>query len=148
MAWAEMLAASLMTLLVGVGLGAAALRLWRTERALTEQALTLRRNGLLLLETQRLHLRQTRLEDAQKIAEVAVETGTDVVRTVHRSIAAIPFGILEAVPATRDAARVVRQTHDLIADAVYGSIKGINKGVGSLTRGALKTPRNKTDEPR
>jgi hypothetical protein len=80
---------------------------------------------------------QQQARGVQQITETAIDAGTSAVRAVHMGIAGIPFGILEAVPATRDATRVVRQTHDVIANAVYGSIKGANRFAGILARGAL-----------
>ncbi len=121
--------------------GLVAQRLLRLEHGVMRHADSLRREGLLMLEAQRLQLRQSRLAAAQQLTETTIEAGTDVVRIVHQSIAAIPFGVLEAVPVTRDVSRVVRRTHDLISDAVYGSIKGINKAVGGAARGVLKPPR-------
>ncbi len=115
-------------------------QLRRAGRLGREAAMALRYSGLRLLELQRLQTQQLRLEDAQRLAETAIETGTDVARSVHMGIARVPFDVLDALPATRDVSRVVRQTHDVIADAVYGSIKGVNRGIGHLTRGLLKPP--------
>ena len=116
------------------------LQLLRAENLGREAAAALRYSGLRLLELQRLQTQQLRLEDAQRLAETAIETGADVARSVHMGIARVPFDVLDSLPATRDVSRVVRQTHDVIADAVYGSIKGVNRGIGQLTRGLLKPP--------
>lgn len=126
--------------------GAAGLRLLKLERGVMDSADGLRRDGLLMLEVQRLHLRQSRLAAAQRLTETTIDAGADVARAVHQGIAAIPFGVLEAVPVARDVSRVVRRTHDLIADAVYGSIKGVNKAVGGAARGVLKPPRERNPE--
>lgn len=125
----------------------AALRLLALERAITAAADSLRRSGVLLLETQRQLRQQQLVGSAQQLTEATIDTGTATVRAVHLGIAAIPFGILEAIPATRDASKVVRRTHDLISEAVYGSIRGVNKVVGEVARSAVKPPpaRNKKD---
>jgi hypothetical protein len=91
-------------------------------------------------EVLRLARAEAQLEQVQRFAEAAVSGGTKSVRTVHRGIASIPFGILEAIPATRDTTKVVRQTHDLISDTVYGTIGAVNKGIGSLLRSGLTPP--------
>ncbi|HKY89710.1 MAG TPA: hypothetical protein VJM11_01670 [Nevskiaceae bacterium] len=101
--------------------------------------------GLIRLETrlaeaQRLQRAEAQLGQVQRFAEAAVSGGTQTVRTVHHGIASIPFGIFEAIPATRDTTRVVRKTHDLISDTVYGTIGAVNKGIGSLLRAGLTPP--------
>jgi hypothetical protein len=133
MAWAEAV-----LLLVAAALSAAA---WRRSlaaaRAIEAHADRLRRSGALLVELRRRIELQQRLAEAQQLTETAVDIGTRAVRQIHFGIAAIPFGILETVPTTRDTTRVVRQTHDAIANAVYGTIRGVNKVTGHATRGAL-----------
>lgn len=73
---------------------------------------------------------QAQLDQLQEQAEATVEHTTRLVQTVHHGIAAIPFEVLEAIPATRDTSRLVRAVHDLTADSVYGSISAVNKGLG------------------
>jgi hypothetical protein len=123
------------------------LRLLAVQRTARDSADALRYSGLRLIELQSVQAQQLRLADAQRLAETAIDTGTDVARTIHRSIASVPFGVLEALPVTRDVSKVVRQTHDVIADAVYGSIKGVNRGLGQLTRGLLSTPGDVSKKP-
>lgn len=81
---------------------------------------------------------EQQLTQAQQISETAVAVGSGVVRAMHKGIAAIPFSILESIPATRDTTRVVRKTHDLISDAVYDSIGAVNRGIGAALRGNLQ----------
>ena len=79
----------------------------------------------------------------QEFAEHAVDTGTSVVRAVHKGIAAIPFSILESIPSTAPGTRAVRQVHDAISDGIYAAIAGLNKAVGRELRkgmGAAGTP--------
>ncbi len=96
------------------------------------------RAEVLQSEASRLHCAERQLVEAQRLAESVVSGGARTVRAVHRRIAAIPFGILEAIPATRDATRIVRASHDLISDAVYGGIGALNRGVGRRLRAGLK----------
>ncbi|HEY0913966.1 MAG TPA: hypothetical protein VGE22_03755 [Solimonas sp.] len=83
------------------------------------------------------------LAQVQKLAEGGVSIGTDTVRGIHHGIASIPFGILEAIPATRDTTRVVRAIHDQTADTVYGAINLVNRVLGKgLRRGmGVDTPK-------
>jgi hypothetical protein len=100
-------------------------------------AAELHRCEALLAERERIEALRAQMGQVQQLAETAVDGTTSVVRAVHQGIAAIPFGILEAIPATRDTTRVVRSVHDAIAGAVYGSIRGVNKLIGRAAREAL-----------
>lgn len=78
------------------------------------------------------------LREAQATAEQVLHAGGSVVREVHKGIAAIPFDILDSIPATRESSKVVRGVHDSIADGVYGALSGINKAVGREIRRTLQ----------
>ena len=144
MAWAE---AALLVAAIGLSVSLA-LRVWRQDRAITGLADDLRRSGALLLELRQRIEQQRRLAEAQQLTESAVDLTTEAVRKIHFGIASIPFSVLEAVPVTRDTTRVVRQTHDLIANAVYGTIRGVNRITGMATRGVLgmETPAQDTQK--
>lgn len=90
---------------------------------------------------------EQRLADMQRLTESAVGGSTMVVRAVHKGIASIPFTILESIPATRDTTRVVRITHDLISDAVYGTLGAVNRGVGAKLREGLQSGDTNTPVP-
>lgn len=101
---------------------------------------------LLELDHELLHVREAckqaealqRIAQAQTLAETVVHGGTATVRAVHKGIASIPFGILEAIPATSLQTKAVRKTHDAIADGVYGAISGVNRLIGEAARKAIK----------
>jgi hypothetical protein len=100
-------------------------------------------------------LAQSQLETLRQIqdaAEKTVHLGTSGVRAVHQGIASIPFGILDAIPATRDSARIVRLAHDQISNAVYGGISGANRLIGSALRQGLRDakppPKEQGEEPK
>ena len=90
-----------------------------------------------------------RIALAQTLAETVVDGGTATVRAVHKGIASIPFGILEAIPATSLPTKAVRVTHDAIADGVYGAIRGANRLLGEAARNAMKSSETKikSDSP-
>lgn len=119
-----------------LALALASLRLQRRLRR--EVPLLLFRAEVLQSEAARLQRVERQLADAQRLTEAVVSGGTQTVRAIHRGIAAIPFGILDAIPATRQASRVVRLSHDLISDAVYGGIGMVNRGVGHGLRAGMK----------
>jgi hypothetical protein len=98
-------------------------------------------NGQVLRRAAIYHQEGARFMESRKLlanvgstAEATVEGGTALVRAVHHGIAAIPFSILEAIPATRDTTRVVRTIHDLAADSVYSAISAINRVFGKSVR--------------
>ncbi|MGH8539854.1 MAG: hypothetical protein ACRETW_05045, partial [Stenotrophobium sp.] len=78
---------------------------------------------------------------AQAVAESAVDGGTAAVRLIHKGIAAIPFTILENIPATRDTTRQVRRIHDAISDGVYAGISIGNKLIGHAARSGINAPK-------
>lgn len=78
------------------------------------------------------------LRERSQLAEHAVETGTALVREVHKGIAEIPFGILEAIPGARQPAKAVRGIHDAISEGIYGAIAGLNRAVGRELRKGLE----------
>jgi hypothetical protein len=90
-------------------------------------------------ELARLIENQLQLLETQEILEDTIDTTTSIVRTMHKSIAAIPFGILEVIPITRHTTQVVRTTHDIISDVVYSSISIANKTSGKVIRKGIGT---------
>ena len=132
-----LLAASFALAVFGISLG---LRL-------TDLRAALDRADVVEAEAQRLWLAERQLADVQRLSEAAVSGGTLTVRAIHKGIAAIPFGVLEAIPVTRDTTRIVRASHDLISDAVYGTIDAVNRGVGAGLRARLKGGVSKKDTP-
>lgn len=89
-------------------------------------------------EAARIQQRQERLGALQETTEAVIEGSTAVIRAVHQGIADIPLGILESIPATRDAAKVVRDVHDMTTGVVYGSISVLNKTLGRGLRKGLE----------
>ncbi|MDD9893770.1 MAG: hypothetical protein OXT49_09750 [Gammaproteobacteria bacterium] len=83
------------------------------------------------------------LVDTQELLEEGIEGTTATVRAIHKGIASIPFGILEAIPVTRDTTRVVRGTHDIISDVVYSGISAANKTSGKVIRKGINAPKEK-----
>ncbi|WP_156966418.1 hypothetical protein [Algiphilus aromaticivorans] len=88
-------------------------------------------------EGQRMLTQRRRLRAAQRFTESAVDETSRTVEDIHRGIASVPFEVLDRIPATRDTARIVREVHDLTSGTVYGSIRGINRLLGSGLRSGL-----------
>lgn len=127
-----------------LGLSAASAWRDRTNKRLSESSLRYiasRQTELVLLAEN-----QQQLLEAQEILEGSIDGTTATVRAIHKGIASIPFGILEAIPVTRDTTRVVRGTHDLISDVVYSGISTANKASGKVIRKGIGEPPYKTSD--
>lgn len=137
----ELLPALLSALLL-CGAGALA----RTQRRAAVEQAALRRSmqrlAAALLEQARVEAQLQTLREIQQTAELGVDLGAKTVRAVHMGIAAIPFGILEAIPVTRPTTQIVRAVHDQISGVVYDSISGGNRLLGSMLRLGLKRGKN------
>ncbi|GAC1622524.1 MAG: hypothetical protein NVS9B10_06590 [Nevskia sp.] len=131
----EVLTALLALALVAVA--AACVLAWRLRRELRDIDPDLERAEAEAAEQSRRVAALESLQGVQRAAEGVIETGTSVVREVHRGIASIPFGILETLPGTSGPTKVVRGVHDAISDGVYGALSGLNKAVGRELRRGL-----------
>jgi hypothetical protein len=128
-----MMAASLLLVLLA-GAGALALAQLRAVREQEELRRAMQRLAAAMLEQARAEAQLQTLRELQQVAELGVDLGTKTVRTIHMGIAAIPFGILDAIPVTRHPSRLVRTVHDQISGVVYDSISGGNQLLGSALR--------------
>lgn len=99
-----------------------------------------------MAERARVQANRERLEAAQRAAEGVVDAGTEGVRATHSAIAGIPFGVLDQIPPTRDAARIVRQVHNTTADGVYNTISLVNRLTGSAVRRGIHRPDRRPEE--
>ena len=83
-------------------------------------------------------------EDVADIADAgtaALTLPAEITRATHQGIAAIPFGILEQIPATAQQTKVVREIHDEISRGVYQAISGTTRGIAGLMSGLTGAPR-------
>lgn len=110
------------------------LRVRRMRQAVANDLRRLVNNGAELLW---LIENRDRLAEWQEVSVMAMDEGTLAVRDIHRAIANIPFGILEAIPVTRDTTRVVRSIHDLTADGVYAGVGIANRLLGKRLQSVL-----------
>ncbi len=129
-----------MLTVIGALTAGAAVAAYSILRRVAASDALIQRSSVQLAELRRVLDRAQRLAAASAVAEGSVEGSTRLVQSAHRGIAAIPFGLLEAIPATRNTVKAVRKTHDFIADGVYEAISGTNKIVGRVLRGAGKPP--------
>lgn len=140
--------ASALLLLLAVALTAGAVYLqWRLSRQIRSLGERIARTQVWLDEQERMQHELEQWLAVQRTTEQTIATGTEVVRTLHLGIASIPFGILEAIPVTRDTTRIVRSVHDQISNTVYDAIEGTNKLLGSVLRVGLDSSRSRRDTP-
>ncbi len=91
-------------------------------------------------EIREAELRRAELLEKQALAERAVETGSIGVETVHKAIAGLTFGILEAIPTTRAGSTLVRGVHDATAAGTYEAVRKLNREVGKLLKEVMDAP--------
>jgi hypothetical protein len=80
---------------------------------------------------------RTGLADTGDMTTAVVTMPTAVTRFSHDAIAAIPFTVLESIPATAETSKVVREIHDEISHAVYDAISGTTRGIAGFLRRGL-----------
>lgn len=91
-------------------------------------------------QVREVQLRKLELVEKQVIAEKAVEAGSIGVETVHKAVAGLTFGILEAIPATRASSAVVREVHNMAAAGSYDAVRKLNREVGKVLKEVMSAP--------
>ena len=124
----------------------AAVWLWRLNARISVLAEQLARTAAVRAEAQLMREANQRLAQWQDVTETSIDSGTAAVRAIHRGIAAIPFDILEAIPATRDTGRVLRGVHDFTSDNVYSAISLVNRLAGQRGRRILNRGQSRDDD--
>jgi hypothetical protein len=69
------------------------------------------------------------MSDAKQLTQLieeAVENGTTTVEDIHRSIANLPFAVLECLDLFEKTAMEARTIHDTSVGAIYDLIRDIN----------------------
>ncbi|MGH8516010.1 MAG: hypothetical protein ACREUE_00985 [Panacagrimonas sp.] len=82
--------------------------------------------------------RKETLLSVQEIVEKAIEDGATTVEQVHRSIASMPFDILENVDALQKPVGKAREIHDQTVGNIYETILLLNERAGEIARTLLK----------
>lgn len=82
-----------------------------------------------------------KLLSLQKIVEQAVQDGATTVEQVHRSIASMPFDILEKIDAIAEPVNKARELHDQTVGNIYETIRLLNDRAGEIARDLLDPAR-------
>ena len=82
--------------------------------------------------------RKEKLLSIQEIVERAIEDGATTVEQVHRSIASMPFDVLEKIDALQKPVGKAREIHDQTVGNIYETIRLLNERAGEIARSLLK----------
>jgi hypothetical protein len=107
------------------------------ERALVTGERAVRRHQAWSNERAIFLTMRARIADGVQTGTDAVAMGSSITRVSHRAIAAIPFGILRAIPATRERSRRIQAAHDERAARVYESIETMSSRIADGVRRRL-----------
>jgi hypothetical protein len=80
---------------------------------------------------------RTAIADGIQVGTDAIQLGAGLAQSGHQAIASLPFGILRALPGTREGSSLVREAHDETADSVYDRIASVSDGLGRAVRKRL-----------
>jgi len=112
----------------------------RLERSATGLRVAVQRARVEHTERARFIGSREAVAEGSDLASAVVTVPTAVVRFSHEAIAAIPFTVLENIPATAETSKVVREIHDEISHVVYDVIEGTTRGIAGMIRRGLSTP--------
>src|SRR3954447_16057466 len=117
---------SLISLLLGLACLSltvfAALDVHRQQRAVTQLRFDVERRRAWVAERDRFLALRRQVVDISDTAGALIDAPAAITRAGHEAIAAIPFAVLDSIPATAETSKVVREIHDEIAGAVYDVI--------------------------
>jgi len=108
-----------------------------TDRALVVAERAVRRQQAWANERSIFITSRARIADGVQVGTDAVVMGSSITRVSHRAIAAIPFGILRAIPATRERSKRIQAAHDERAARVYESIETMSGRIAEGVRRRL-----------
>lgn len=77
---------------------------------------------------------RTRIADGVQAGTEVVARGSAVTRVGHRAVAAIPFGLMRAIPATRARGLRLQQAHDAKAAQLYDAIDSVSARIAEGVR--------------
>lgn len=105
-----------------------ALRLEVMDRKTTAQAAKL--NAILLAENARL------------VAK-GIDQGSLIMQGGSKVLSEVTFGLLQLFPVTREHAKIVKDTHNLISEGLFGAFREVTKQVGGNIAEKLKEAKPK-----
>ena len=78
------------------------------------------------------------LGELQKKIQEAIDNGATSIEQVHKSIAKIPYDVLEKIYPVDETSEEVRKAHDQTIGSVYNTIRNLNEHVGTVAAKLLE----------
>jgi hypothetical protein len=107
------------------------------DRALLTAERAVRRQRAWSTERRVFLASRSRIADGVQAGTEAVVLGSAVTRMGHRAVAAVPFGLLRAIPATRARGLRLQQAHDAKAAQMYDAIDSVSARIADGVRKRL-----------
>jgi len=115
---------------------------WRLSQQIAERRarlISLQRALVdLLAERRTAAIKRAALLEQQELVEKTVKTGAETAETVHKAVADVAFGVMDAIPVTEEVSKLARGLHDGIAGSIYSTVRTSNTQIGGLAREFLK----------
>ena len=99
---------------------------------------TVRRTSAARRERARFASSRAAIAGTAEDAAEAIQLGALTVQVGHEAIVSIPFGMFEAIPATRAGTKRVRSVHDGTTGGLYRAISVISAAAGSVVSRRMK----------
>lgn len=133
-----LLVSAVVLVVLCAGLVALASRWFRdADQALLAGERAVRRQRAWATERRVFLASRTRIADGVQAGTDAVARGSAVTRVGHRAVAAIPFGLMRAIPATRARGLRLQQAHDAKAAQLYDAIDSVSARIAEGVRTRL-----------
>lgn len=126
--------AALLVVLAGVLVVATVRAAFATDRVLVTAERAARRQRAWTVDRKLFIATRTKIADGVQTGTDAVAFTSAVTRAGHRALAAIPFGLMRAIPQTREASVRAKAVHDEKAAKVYDSIESFSNRVADGMR--------------
>ncbi len=82
-------------------------------------------------------------ENARLVAK-GIDQGSLIMQGGHKVLSEVTFGLLQLFPVTREHAKIVKDTHNLISEGLYGAFRVVSKQVGDNIAESMKAERPAT----
>jgi hypothetical protein len=82
------------------------------------------------------------LQGLKDLVQEAIDRGATSIEEVHRSIAALPFAVLERIEPLATSARTVKDLQQQSIGFVYETIRTVNRMAGEITEQLLQRTRD------
>ncbi len=78
------------------------------------------------------------LAENAKLVAKGIDQGSLIMQGGHKVLSEVTFGLLQLFPVTREHAKIVKDTHNLISEGLYGAFREVSRQVGGNIAEKLK----------